>query len=312
MQQAIYSIRTLASSQRLCVATTRSDPKTGKMRTEEYLVEGPVFLLIATTKPDSLDFETRSRFIVTTVDESEAQTERILNARKMRYTLEGRLQSGKRQLILKKYQNMQRLLKPLTVVNPYAPYLDYPIGRLQMRREFGKYMTLISAIALLHQHQREVKTKTVDGKTFSYIEATVEDIALANDLALTFFPHALDDMAPHTRSLAVEIAKLIKHKDGDVKFTRKELRDFCTWGDWPIRQGLEQLVELGYLGKSGQNGITTTYELLHDATSEVKNKDALTSPEELGRRIAAARRIEATRRLAENKAEADQKGKKSA
>jgi hypothetical protein len=173
-------------------------------------------------------------------------------------------------------------------------------------------MTLISAIALLHQHQREVKTKTVDGKTFSYIEATVEDIALANDLALTFFPHALDDMAPHTRSLAVEIAKLIKHKDGDVKFTRKELRDFCTWGDWPIRQGLEQLVELGYLGKSGQNGITTTYELLHDATSEVKNKDALTSPEELGRRIAAARRIEATRRLAENKAEADQKGKKSA
>jgi len=311
MQQALYSIRTLASSQRLAVATTRSDPKTGKMKTEEYLVEGPVFLLIATTRPDSLDFETRSRFIVTTVDESEAQTERILNARKNRYTLEGRLQSGKRQVILKKYRNMQRLLKPLIVVNPYAPYLDYPIGRLQMRREFGKYMTLISAIALLHQHQREVKTKTVEGQTFSYIDATVEDIALANDLALTFFPHTLDDMAPHTRSLAAEIAKLIAHKGGDVNgavtsgratFTRKELRDFCTWGDWPIRQGLEQLVELGYLGKSGQNGITTTYELLHDATREVKNKDALTSPEELGRRIEAARRLAESKQKGEGKA----------
>jgi DNA primase len=292
MRQALYSIRTLASSQRLTVATTRSDPKTGKMKTDEYQVEGPVFLLIATTNPEALDFETKSRFIVATVDESEAQTRRILSARKLRYTLEGQMQNQTREALLKKYRNMQRLLKPLAVVNPYAPYLDYPFDRLQMRREFGKYMTLISTIALLHQHQRELKTKTQGGKTLQYIEVTVEDIALANELALTFFPHGLDDMAPHTRSLAVEIAKLIKHKGGEVKFTRKELRDFCTWGDWPIRQGLEQLVELGYLGRNGQNGVLITYELLYDASSEERKKAFLTSPEELRQRLEAARRLE--------------------
>jgi DNA primase len=289
MRQALYSIRTLASSQRLTVATTRSDPKTGKMKTDEYEVEGPVFLLIATTNPDALDFETRSRFIVVTVDESDAQTQRILTARKLRYTLEGQMRNQARDILLLKYRNMQRLLKPLSVVNPYAPYLDYPFDRLQMRREFGKYMTLINAIALLHQHQREVKTKTQDGKTLHYIEATVEDIALANELALTFFPHALEDMAPHTKSLAVEIAKLVKQKGGEARFTRKELRDFCTWGDWPIRQGLEQLVELGYLGRSGQNGVTITYELLHDAAAETRKGFFLTEPKELRRRLEAAR-----------------------
>ena len=288
MRAALYTIRTLASSQRLTLATTRSDPKTGKMKTDEYEVEGPVFLLIATTNPEALDFETRSRFIVATVDESDAQTRRILTARKLRYTLEGQLRNQARETLLRKYCNMQRLLKPLAVVNPYAPYLDYPFDRLQMRREFGKYMTLINAITLLHQHQRELKTKTQDGKTLQYIEVTVEDIALANDLALTFFPHGLDDMAPHTRSLAVEIAKLIKHKGGEVKFTRKELRDFCTWGDWPIRQGLEQLVDLGYLGRTGQNGVTITYELLHDATSEERKAFFLTASDELRRRLEAA------------------------
>ena len=289
MRAALYSIRTLASSQRLTVATTRSDPKTGKMKTDEYEVEGPVFLLIATTNPEALDFETRSRFIVVTVDESDGQTRRILTARKLRYTLEGQMKNQARETLLHKYRNMQRLLKPLAVVNPYAPYLDYPFDRLQMRREFGKYMTLINAIALLHQHQREVNTKTQDGNTLQYIEATVEDIALANDLALTFFPHGLDDMAPHTRSLAGEIAQLVKHKGGEVRFTRKELRDFCTWGDWPIRQGLEQLVELGYLGRSGQNGVTMTYDLLHDATAEERKGFFLTAPEELRRRLDEAR-----------------------
>jgi hypothetical protein len=151
-------------------------------------------------------------------------------------------------------------------------------------------MTLINAIALLHQHQREVKTQTKDGKTLNYIEATVEDIALANELALTFFPHALEDMAPHTQSLAVEIAKLVKQKGGEVRFTRKELRDFCTWGDWPIRQGLEQLVELGYLGRSGQNGTTMVYEVLHDASVEARKGFFLTTPEELRKRLKAAKK----------------------
>lgn len=291
MQQALYSIRTLASSQRLTVATTRSDPKTGKLKTDEYTVEGPVFIMIATTNPDSLDAETRSRFIILTIDESKEQTQKIMEARKAAYTLEGLLKGKEKKAFLGRFHNMQRLLKPIEVVNNFAPFLDYPFDRLQMRREFGKYMTLISSIALLHQYQRPQKTMTQNGEAIPYIEVTEEDIALANELVLEFFPNSIDELAPHTRRLTGEIAKLVEKKEGEARFTRKELRDACGWNDYSIRQGLEQLCTLGYVGKvGGQNGVAFLYELLIDATTEDRRSLFLTSVDELKRRLAAAKK----------------------
>jgi len=288
MEQAIYAIRTLQSSQRLTVATTRTDPKTGKLKSDEYMVEGPVFIMIATTNPEALDYETRNRFIILTIDESRGQTQKIMDARKAGYTLEGRMNAMVRGDVLKKHHNMQRLLRPIEVVNNYAPHLDYPFDKLQMRREFNKYMTLINSIALLHQYQREIKTYSKGGKTFEYIEVTVEDIALANELVLEFFPNSLDDLAPHTRKLAGEITKLIQEKGGEATFTRKELRESSGWSDWPVRQGLEQLSEMGYLLKKGQNGVAFTYELLHDAGSEQREKILLTSADELRKKLKVA------------------------
>ena len=43
--------------------------------------------------------------------------------------------------------------------------------RVRLRRDHVKYLALIDAIALLHQHQREVRTVEVDGATVEYIEA---------------------------------------------------------------------------------------------------------------------------------------------
>lgn len=294
MAQALYSIRTLASSQRLTVATTRTDPKTGKLNTVEYTVEGPVFIMIATTNPDSLDAETRSRFIILTIDESKEQTQKIMEARKAAYTLEGRLKGKEKKAFLGRFHNMQRLLKPIEVVNNFAPFLDYPFDRLQMRREFGKYMTLINTITLLHQYQRPQKTMQVNGEAVPYIEVTEEDIALANELVLEFFPNSIDELAPHTRRLTGEIKKLVENKDGEARFTRKELRDACGWNDYSIRQGLEQLCTLGYVAKvGGQNGVTFTYELLIDAGTEDRTSLFLTSVDELKRRLAAAKKKKA-------------------
>lgn len=291
MAQALYSIRTLASSQRLTVATTRSDPKTGKLKTDEYTVEGPVFIMIATTNPDSLDAETRSRFIILTIDESREQTHKIMEARKAAYTLEGKLKGREKKAFLGRFHDMQRLLKPVEVVNDFAPYLDYPFDRLQMRREFGKYMTLISSIAILHQYQRPQKTMQVGGNLVPYIEVVEEDIALANELVLEFFPNAIDELAPHTRRLTGEIGKLVEKKGGEARFTRKELRDACGWTDYSIRMALEQLCTLGYVGKvGGQNGVAFTYELLIDAGTEDRTRLFLTSVDELKARLAAAKK----------------------
>ena len=68
------------------------------------------------------------------------------------------------------HRNAQRLLKPLLVANPYARELTFLDSRTRTRRDHMKYLTLIRAIALLHQHQRSRKTVTHNGKALEYIE----------------------------------------------------------------------------------------------------------------------------------------------
>ena len=55
------------------------------------------------------------------------------------------------------HRNAQRLLRPLTVVNPYADRLSFLSDKTRTRRDHEKYLTLIDTIALLHQYQRAVK-----------------------------------------------------------------------------------------------------------------------------------------------------------
>jgi DNA primase len=82
MREAMYSIKTLISSQRLSVAATRADAKTGKFSVDEYTVTGPVVVMVSTTNPDALDDETKQRFLILTIDETPEQTQRILQAQR--------------------------------------------------------------------------------------------------------------------------------------------------------------------------------------------------------------------------------------
>ena len=62
MGGAAYSIRNIQSSKKITVAATGKDPATGKMKTEEYTVKGPVAVMITTTAAE-LEGETSSRFL---------------------------------------------------------------------------------------------------------------------------------------------------------------------------------------------------------------------------------------------------------
>ena len=80
------------------------------------------------------------------------------------------------------HQNAQRLLEPLPVVIPYAELLTFPSSWLRTRRDNLRLLNLIEAVAFLHQHQRPHETLGESG--VEYIEATVEDYAIAYSLAV--------------------------------------------------------------------------------------------------------------------------------
>ncbi|MFN2529837.1 MAG: hypothetical protein ABR555_00925 [Pyrinomonadaceae bacterium] len=290
---AVYSLRTLASDQRLSIAATRTDPQTGRLHTEHYEVHGPVVIIVTTTSPEAFDEETRNRFVQLTMDESVAQTRAILERQRRADTLEGVLEQATSEQVWRLHHNAQRLLRPLKVVNPYVEQLAYPSDRLMHRREQKKYLALINSIALLHQHQREVKRATRGDVEIEYVEVTIDDIALANELAQGVLSRALDELAAPLRGLYDELRVLcVKRADelkcnlDDVQLSRREIREATGWSDWQVRSYCRQLVEMEYLYATvNGNGRPCVYSLARVEENGSDGLRGLTDVAEIKQRL---------------------------
>ena len=175
-------------------------------------------------------------------------------------TLEGLIRRQQRKEIVRRHQNAQRLLKPLYVANPYANELTFPDNRTRMRHDHVKYLTLIRTIALLHQHQRPVKTT----RGVSYIEATREDIATADRLMKELLARSLDEL------LAL-IEQLVGGRQG-FHFSRRDVREHTGWGHTQLKVHLHRLEELEYLSvHHGGRGQIFVYELNWSGSQEQKS-----------------------------------------
>ena len=253
--RASYALKLLQSEGEVSIASTGKDPATGKLVTHQYRVEGPVMMFLTTTAID-VDEELMNRCLVLTVDEDREQTRAIHRLQREQQTLEGLLRKQEKRAILRRHRNAQRLLKPLAVVNPFVDELTFPDGLARMRRDHMKYLTLIRAVALLHQHQRAVKTE----RGVSYIEATREDIATADRLMKELMKRSLDDLPPQTRRLLELIAGMMRGRGG-TQFSRREVREHTGWGSTQVRIHLDRLQEMEYLiVHHGGRGQTFLYE----------------------------------------------------
>ena len=271
--RASYALKLLQSEGELTIASTGKDAQTGNLVTQQYRVEGPVALLLTTTARD-IDEELMNRCLVLAVDEGREQTRAIHQRQRERRTLAGLQGRHQRQAILALHQNAQRLLRPLDVLNPYAQHLTFPDQTTRLRRDHEKYLTLIDAIAFLHQHQREVKRQTLGDGALEYIEVTLEDIEAANAIAHDVLGRSLDELPPQTRRLlrlidghvAGESERQAMNR-GDVRFSRRSLREAIAWGDTQLKLHLARLAELEYLVVHRTRTGGFEYELVYDVGS---------------------------------------------
>ena len=279
--RASYALKLLQSEGELTIASTSKDPATGKLVTEQYRVEGPVMIALTTTAAE-IDEELLNRCLVLTVDEGRAQTQAIHQVQRQRRTLAGLQAKQERDAILTMHQNAQRLLEPLAVVNPYASRLTFLDDRTRTRRDHEKYLTLIDAIALLHQHQRATQTLTRGDKTLRYVEVTLADIQLANRLAHEVLGRTLDELPPQSRRLlglivAMVDAQCAAHqlRRAQYRFSRRAVRESTKWGDTQLKIHLARLVELEYvLVHRGGRGQSFEYELLFDGDVDANKPQA--------------------------------------
>ena len=284
-EEASYAIRNLISAGELVSESTIKDIATGRLTTMENKVEGPTAVFLTTTNPE-IDPETKSRFWVTSIDESREQTRKILSFQRRLHESDGLITSPEIEAVLRKHRNFQRLLKPMAVKNPFAGQLAYGDDRLQGRRDQPKYLNLIKAIAFLRQMQKEVFYEQRNGSAVAAIAVDVDDIRLANKLADEILGHSLDELSRPARDLLMLIEALAgarlkdqqerdkaaagasayggesKAKPSDIPFSRREIREFAGWTNTRLHIHLKELVDFEYIViEAGRNGMPFRYRL---------------------------------------------------
>jgi DNA primase len=174
-------------------------------------------------------------------------------------TLDGLVARAMRADVMTLHANAQRLLSRVAVVNPHAPSLRFTDRGTRARRDNAKYLGLVRAVALAHQHQRERKQVAVGGKVVTYIEVTEADVAAVDRLCASVLGTTADEMSPATRKLLDALGSFVAGR-AEPSFTRRELRDATGFGDTQLKVHLGRLVDLEYV-VANRCGPATTYEL---------------------------------------------------
>jgi hypothetical protein len=287
-EKVAYALKILQSEGELNIASTGKEAATGRLVTHEYKVQGPVALFFTTTAVQ-VDEELLNRCIVLSVSEDREQTRAIHRLQRHRQTLQGLVGRDERDEVCRLHQNAQRLLRPLLVANPFAPQLTFIDGRTRSRRDHAKYLTLIRAVALLRQYQREVKTTVYRGEPVPYIEVTADDIAVANKLADHVFGRSLDELPAHTRAVLHSLDQMAskgceeQHIERSAfRFTRRDALAATGLSLSQLKVHLARLVELEHvLVHRGRRGELYQYELLYDAKAEPPVVSGLADPAKL-------------------------------
>jgi hypothetical protein len=191
---ALYPIRELQSKQRISKTVTIKDNK-GNTKTIHLKVQGPVTVAGCTTQ-ESMYEDNANRSFLIYLDESKEQDKRVMHYQRL-------LSAGKvdinEELETKNFlQNVQRVLKPIKIINPFAEYLEIPDDVFKPRRSNAHYLGFIEAVTYYHQYQR---TEAVNHDTGEiYIQTTIEDIAIANELMKDILLRKSDELNKATRT----------------------------------------------------------------------------------------------------------------
>ncbi len=272
-----YSIRIMQSEKKLIFSSPIKNEVTGRYETEDVVVNGPVSYIETTTKTH-LHPENETRCFEIFPDESEQQTERIFKAQNLKY----KGLAFDHSEITRKWKNAQRLLKPHRVHIPYIDEIEFPTVKLRARRDRLRFLTLIEASAILHQHQR--KHKTENG--IDYVLADLEDYNIAYHLGQLLIFHSMQGLSPRliqvvdaAWSVATEKGEQSSEAATAVDITRKEVEHKSGFDRKTIIKYLKAAEKEGYLEIDTQGqGKAWKIRVVKPASAKPK---LLLSPEEL-------------------------------
>jgi hypothetical protein len=196
-----------------------------------------------------------------TADESPAQVERLLAGERHRrmdaLTVTGQARAG----VVQRLRHLQRVIACRPVVIPGVDELAVPALGPHARRDQAALLALVSACALLHQHQRLSDQGAV--------VATPADVALAKRLSACWATADEAGLGPH----AARVLRLIR-ANALRTVTMDQLAGLLPgWTRHALRSGMAELVRLDHLAspRVGRGKRRTYHVVGYDDRSRVNS-----------------------------------------
>lgn len=265
----LFPIRELQSKKRISKTVTEKD-KSGKMKTRTIVVEGPVCVIGSTTQEEIYE-DNANRSIMIELDDSQEQDARV-NAHTQALDA-AQVDGDVQQQAQQELQHMQRVLKPIKVVNPYAPLITLPAEVFKPRRTLGLLLSFIKAITFYNQLQREEKADPATGEV--YIESTAEDVEAAFDLLTETLFRKSDELSGACRTFYDWLHAWVKADGKRVKgFTGGDVRRDLRIHPRMLQRYLLELVtfSLVRIMGGGRNRNGYTYALVGEHAEALRER----------------------------------------
>jgi predicted transcriptional regulator len=239
-ESVLYPLRELQTKKRITKTVVHKDAK-GETKTIHLTVEGPVSVAGCTTQ-ESIYEDNSNRSFLLYIDESQEQDQRIMNYQRL--ISAGKIDTDAEQTMRENLKNVQRVLKPIKVINPFAEYLELPPSVFKPRRTNSHYLQFIEAITFYKQYQREQQVNKETGEI--YIETTIEDIEEANELIIEVLLRKSDTITGATRN-HLERLKAYLIENNQTTFTNAEIRRKLRIKETTLRRYNAQLLAENYI-----------------------------------------------------------------
>ena len=242
---AFLPLREFMSKQSITKLTTDKDAKGNNVQ-KVLTVEGPICVSGATTKENIYEDNANRSFLLH-INEGNEHLEEVMDYQ--RKLQAGAVDESSQQFAKQLLQNIQRLLKPIKVINPYATQLRIPDSVFKKLRTNMHYLKLIETITFFHQAQRDKKR---DSKDQEYITTSLEDISWANRLVKESLLRKSDELNGQLRSFFERLKVLMDKRPKDQQtFYSKEIREQFRMNPMKANRYLRELDYWGYIKKVG-------------------------------------------------------------
>jgi DNA primase catalytic core len=263
-----YPLRELQTKRRISKTVTLKDSK-GNLKTITLTVEGPVCVSGCTTK-EKIYEDNANRCILLYTDQTRDQDKRI-NEYQTKLAA-GEVNKERENQYKELFKNMQRVLRPINIINPYAQYIALPEQVFKPRRTMTLLLGFIEAVTFYHQYQREVKK---DSSGELYIETTPEDIAAAFDLLKDVLFSKSDELTKATREFLEKLKGHIQENQLSG-FKMQDMRKVFRMEPRTVQRYMKELSQYSYIKRiSGQKGRVGFEYRLADTEEYNKLKSAI-------------------------------------